>query len=83
MTLSVGCAWVRSLPPIASETSSVANVISIMCPNLTCRAVLRVPQNTRGKKVRCAQCGTTLTIPLPGTAPPQDNLANIPARPPK
>ena len=61
----------------------MANVISIMCPNLTCRAVLRVPQQTRGKKVRCAQCGTTLTIPKSGAAPPPDRLADLPARPPK
>jgi len=61
----------------------MANVISIMCPNLTCRAVLRVPQQTRGKKVRCAQCGTTLTIPKSGAAPPPDQLKNLPARPPK
>lgn len=61
----------------------MANVISIMCPNLTCRAVLRVPQQTRGKKVRCARCGTTLTIPKPGSAPPEDHLANLSARRPK
>ena len=83
MTLTMDCAQERSPLPIARKANQMANVISIMCPNLTCRAVLRVPQNARGKKVRCAQCGTTLTIPKPGSAPPPDHLANIPARPPK
>ena len=58
------------------------NVISIMCPNLTCRAVLRVPERARGKKVRCSQCGTMLTIPKPGSGPGEDHLAKLSKRSP-
>jgi hypothetical protein len=37
--------------------------ITIMCPNLSCRCVLRVPEKVRGKKVRCGQCGTVFGVP--------------------
>jgi RNase P subunit RPR2 len=38
-------------------------VIRIMCPNLTCRKVLAVPESARGKTVRCRNCGTNIRIP--------------------
>jgi len=34
-----------------------------MCPNLSCRRVLAVPENARGKTVRCRGCGTNIRIP--------------------
>ena len=37
--------------------------IRIMCPSLNCRRILTVPVSSRGKKVRCRNCGTTLLIP--------------------
>lgn len=37
--------------------------VRIMCPNLTCRKVLAVPQTARGKTVRCRSCGITIRIP--------------------
>ncbi|HEY3242856.1 MAG TPA: hypothetical protein VGM03_05840 [Phycisphaerae bacterium] len=40
--------------------------VTVLCPNLNCRAVLRVPDRTRGKKVRCGQCGMTLLVPPNG-----------------
>ncbi|MFQ5489502.1 MAG: hypothetical protein ACE5GE_02165 [Phycisphaerae bacterium] len=38
--------------------------ITIICPNLKCRAMLQVAEKTRGKKVRCSQCATLFLIPL-------------------
>ncbi len=37
--------------------------VTILCPNLRCRAILQVPDVCRGKKVRCGQCGIKLTVP--------------------
>ncbi len=37
--------------------------VTIMCPNLTCRSLLRVPESVRGKKVRCGRCGTVFAVP--------------------
>ncbi len=34
-----------------------------MCPNLTCRRVLAVPENLRGKTVRCKNCSTNIKVP--------------------
>lgn len=50
--------------------------ISIMCPNLTCRKVLMVPHNCRGKTVRCRACGTNIRVPAP-------KASNTPASPPQ
>lgn len=46
---------------MASET------VRIMCPNLTCRRVLAVPDSARGKTVRCKNCGTAVAIPAAKT----------------
>jgi RNase P subunit RPR2 len=35
----------------------------IMCPNLTCRKVLSIPEIARGKTVRCKSCGTNIRVP--------------------
>jgi len=43
--------------------------ITVMCPNLACRAVLRVPENVRGKKVRCGECATVFSVPAPNAKP--------------
>lgn len=37
--------------------------ITLFCPSLKCRSILQVPDNTRGKKVRCGQCGTIFIVP--------------------
>lgn len=37
--------------------------ITLFCPHLKCRCILQVPDNTRGKRVRCGQCGTTFLVP--------------------
>jgi hypothetical protein len=40
--------------------------VTLLCPNLRCRAILQVPDTCRGRKVRCGQCGITLTVPSTG-----------------
>ncbi|MFG0327969.1 MAG: hypothetical protein ACF8SC_11970 [Phycisphaerales bacterium JB037] len=37
--------------------------IRIMCPRLTCRKLLSVPESARGKTVRCRYCRTSIRIP--------------------
>jgi hypothetical protein len=37
--------------------------VTLLCPNLKCRAVLQVAEKSRGKKVRCGQCGTAFLVP--------------------
>jgi hypothetical protein len=34
-----------------------------MCPALSCRKVLAVPTSSRGKNVRCKNCGATIRVP--------------------
>jgi DNA-directed RNA polymerase subunit RPC12/RpoP len=40
-----------------------AQVIRLVCPNLTCRVVLSVPSSARGKTVQCKHCGSRLAVP--------------------
>ena len=37
--------------------------VQIICPNLRCRKVLSVPDEARGKQVKCQHCQTTLRVP--------------------
>jgi LSD1 subclass zinc finger protein len=37
----------------------------LICPNLRCRKVLKVPEEARGKVVRCQYCQTMLRVPPP------------------
>ena len=39
--------------------------LRVMCPNLTCRKILAVPETARGKTVRCRGCGTNIKVPSP------------------
>ncbi len=41
----------------------MADTVQIMCPNLTCKKLLAVPQTARGKTVRCKSCQTAIRIP--------------------
>lgn len=45
-------------------------MVRIMCPNLTCRKVLSIPEMARGKTVRCKSCGTNIRIPAVKSAKP-------------
>ncbi|MCC6426694.1 MAG: hypothetical protein IT435_07720 [Phycisphaerales bacterium] len=48
--------------------------VKIMCPKLTCRKVLSVPDTARGRTVRCRGCGTAIKVPSakPGSVPATD-----------
>jgi hypothetical protein len=37
----------------------------VMCPNLRCRKVLSVPDEARGKVVKCQACQSLLKVPEP------------------
>lgn len=50
--------------------------VTLICPNLKCRAVLQVPDKARGKKVRCGQCRTAFMVPAPGARQQASGPAN-------
>lgn len=58
--------------------------VRIMCPSLTCRKILAVPSSSRGKNVRCRNCGATIRVPdrpankaeAPSAPPPAKQAAN-------
>ncbi len=35
----------------------------LICPNLRCRKILSVPDEVRGKLVKCQHCQTTFRVP--------------------
>jgi hypothetical protein len=37
--------------------------VSMICPNLGCRKVLSVPDEVRGKLVKCQHCQTAFRVP--------------------
>ncbi len=37
--------------------------VKIMCPKLTCRKILAVPETARGKTVKCKSCSTIIKVP--------------------
>jgi len=37
--------------------------ITVLCPKLSCRAILRVPDDARGQRVRCSSCQTAFLVP--------------------
>ncbi|MEM7808778.1 MAG: hypothetical protein AAF561_11775 [Planctomycetota bacterium] len=51
----------------------------LICPNLSCRKILKVPEEARGKVVRCQYCQTMLRVPparRPSLAPTTGNATN-------
>jgi hypothetical protein len=39
--------------------------LQMVCPNLRCRKFLSVPEDVRGKLVKCQHCQTQFRVPLP------------------
>ncbi|HUB25765.1 MAG TPA: hypothetical protein VL992_10085 [Tepidisphaeraceae bacterium] len=37
--------------------------IMMLCPNLRCRKLLSVPEDARGKTVKCQHCQTIVRVP--------------------
>ena len=58
---------------------SNSETMRVMCPNLTCRKILAVPESARGKTVRCRGCGTNIKVP--GGAQPQAPAGANPQKP--
>ena len=42
----------------------------VMCPNLRCRKILAVPDEARGRVVKCQYCQTLLRVPDPKAGAP-------------
>lgn len=41
----------------------MSQTVRIICPNLSCKKVLAVPESARGKTVRCKACHTAIRVP--------------------
>ena len=55
---------------VAVDTFFMASdTLRIMCPALSCRKILAVPADSRGKHVRCKNCGATIRVPEKMVAP--------------
>ena len=52
------------------------NLIRIMCPNLSCQRILAVPEQARGRIVRCRMCGMNIRIPEAPESPPQKQASD-------
>jgi hypothetical protein len=37
--------------------------VQLICPNLRCRKILSVPDDVRGKLVKCQHCHTNFRVP--------------------
>lgn len=47
-----------------NEATPQTAMVMMLCPNLRCRKVLRVPESCRGKQVRCQFCSLTFGVPM-------------------
>ena len=55
----------------------------LICPNLRCRKILKVPEETRGTVVRCQYCQTLLRVPparRDSIAPPTQGSGSVQQR---
>jgi hypothetical protein len=43
--------------------------VQLICPNLRCRKFLSVPDDVRGKLVKCQHCQTAFRVPEPSRKP--------------
>jgi hypothetical protein len=44
--------------------------VQLICPNLRCRKFLSVPDDVRGKLVKCQHCQTAFRVPEPAAKKP-------------
>ena len=44
--------------------------VQLICPNLRCRKFLSVPEEVRGKLVKCQHCQTAFRVPEPAKKGP-------------
>ena len=52
--------------------------ITVLCPKLDCRAILRVPDTSRGQRVRCSSCQTAFLVPQKKTGVKESVAAAAP-----
>lgn len=52
-----------------------SKTILMMCPKLTCRKILSVPEAARGKSIRCRNCGTIAKVPQNAQPEAKDKAA--------
>ena len=45
--------------------------VQLICPNLRCRKFLSVPDEVRGKLVKCQHCQTMFRVPETSTKKPE------------
>lgn len=68
-------------PIMAQPGKSITMPVTVLCPRLTCRVALRVPDSVRGQRVRCGECGTTFMVPpATGAAPKKNTSPPTPAK---
>jgi LSD1 subclass zinc finger protein len=53
----------KDIPPMADKHCGAPMAVQIICPNLKCRKILSVPEDFRGKQVKCQNCQTVLRVP--------------------
>jgi LSD1 subclass zinc finger protein len=59
----LSCSAFKSGVGMADNTGEPSMPAQIICPNLRCRKILSVPDEARGKQVRCQHCQTMLRVP--------------------
>ena len=52
--------------------------VQMICPNLRCRKFLAVPDDVRGKTVRCQHCQVTFRVP---ESPPKSQPSTAGGKP--
>jgi hypothetical protein len=53
----------RSITTVESVVLRPAMPVQLICPNLRCRKFLSVPDEVRGKLVKCQSCQTLFRVP--------------------
>lgn len=52
-----------NLSKVPVPTSNSVETVMMICPNLKCRKILRVPGQLRGQHVKCHYCQITFEVP--------------------
>lgn len=54
--------------------------VQLICPNLRCRKFLSVPDEVRGKLVKCQSCQTLFRVPDASKKPAAVSAGPVPTR---
>jgi len=65
-----GALGAKARPPVTGAFTRHADatdlefvMCQLICPNLRCRQLLKVPESARGSTLRCDHCSTLLRVP--------------------